>query len=168
MIRECTPHDLDDIEAIVNAAAQKYRGIIPADRWHEPYMSRAELESEIAKGVRFWGHESARHPGEGQGPILLGVMGLQDVLDVTLIRHAYVLPAHQGEGIGSALMGHLVPRATAPLLVGTWAAATWAIAFYQRHGFRLVTPEEKDRLLDRYWTIPARQRETSVVLVRGN
>jgi GNAT superfamily N-acetyltransferase len=148
---------------IVNSAAQKYRGVIPADRWHDPYMPRHELEAEVAAGVRFWGYCHSREGGNPIAP-LLGVMGLQDVRDVTLIRHAYVRPEAQGQGIGSALMRHLVPQTTAPLLVGTWAAATWAIAFYERHGFRLVTPEEKDRLLDRYWAIPARQRDTSVVL----
>jgi N-acetylglutamate synthase-like GNAT family acetyltransferase len=157
MIRRCLPLDYDTIESIVNEAAQAYRGAIPADRWHEPYMPRADLEREIAAGVEFWGWEEA-----GQ---LVGVMGLQDVKDVTLIRHAYVRTARQGQGIGGKLMQELVARARRQLLVGTWAAATWAIAFYQRHGFRLVTPEEKDRLLDTYWSIPARQRETSVVLV---
>ena len=157
MIRACAPADIPQIESIINDAAQRYRGAIPADRWHEPYMPREELEAEIAAGVRFWGWEE-----EGG---LLGVMGLQDVKDVTLIRHAYVRPALQGRGIGSALMDALVARATRPLLVGTWAAAQWAIRFYERHGFRLVGPEEKDRLLDTYWSIPARQRETSVVLV---
>jgi GNAT superfamily N-acetyltransferase len=166
MIRRCTLQDLDAMDAIINAAAQKYRGVIPPDRWQEPYMPREELQSEIAAGVRFWGY---CHSGEGRNPgsALLGVMGLQDVRDVTLIRHAYVLPHMQGNGIGSALMRHLVPQARAPLLVGTWAGATWAIAFYERHGFRLASPAEKDRLLDAYWTIPARQRDTSVVLVHG-
>jgi GNAT superfamily N-acetyltransferase len=170
-IRSCTAADLDAMEGIINAAAQKYRGAIPDDCWHEPYMPREQLESEIDSGVRFWGYEDARHPGEprhpgeGRGPILLGVMGLQNVRDVTLIRHAYVLPSQQGKGIGSALMRSLVPQAKSPLLVGTWSAAHWAIRFYEGHGFRLVTQAEKDRLLDAYWRISERQRETSVVLV---
>jgi GNAT superfamily N-acetyltransferase len=147
------------MEAIINAAARKYHGAIPADCWHEPYMPRAELESEIAAGVRFWGYED--------GEALVGVMGLQDVRDATLIRHAYVLPARQGQGIGGALMRALLPRARSSLLVGTWSAAHWAIRFYEGHGFRLVTQAEKDRLLDAYWKINARQRETSVVLVRS-
>ena len=145
------------MERIINQAAEAYRGAIPADCWHEPYMPREELESEIAAGVRFWGWD--------EGGRLAGVMGLQAVKDATLIRHAYVRPARQGRGIGSTLMAALIPRAQGPLLVGTWADATWAISFYQRHRFRLVTPQEKDRLLDTYWTITPRQREVSVVLV---
>lgn len=158
MIRPCNAADVRAIEAIVNEAAQAYRGVIPADRWHDPYMPRDELEREIASGVRFWGFEEA---GE-----LVGVMGLQDVKDVTLIRHAYVRSRRQRCGVGGALMEALAARATRPLLVGTWAAAHWAIRFYEEHRFRLVTPEEKDRLLDAYWTIPARQRDVSVVLAR--
>ena len=158
MIRPCVPADLAQIEAIVNEAAQAYRGAIPADRWHEPYMPRAELEGEIAAGVRFWGWE--------EDGALVGVMGLQDVKDVTLIRHAYVRSRLQRRGIGGELMKALVARAERPLLVGTWAAAHWAIRFYEKHVFRLVTREEKDRLLDTYWSIPARQREVSVVLAK--
>ena len=159
MIRRCEARDHDCIERIVNDAAEAYRGVIPADCWHEPYMPRRELEGEIAAGVRFWGWQ------EPDG--LAGVMGVQDVRDVTLIRHAYVKTAHQGRGIGSALMKELVERGERPLLVGTWAAAQWAIRFYERHGFRLVgDPGAKDRLLDTYWTIPPRQREVSVVLAR--
>ena len=158
MIRRCGADDLGEIEAVVNDAARRYKGAIPDDRWHEPYMPRAELESEIAAGVHFWCHE---HEGR-----IAGVMGLQDVKDATLIRHAYVRSDLQGRGIGSALMNALPAPAGRPLLVGTWAAAHWAIAFYERHGFRLVTPREKDRLLAAYWSIPARQREVSVVLAR--
>ena len=158
MIRRCTENDVPVIEAIVNEAAEAYRGVIPADCWHEPYMDRAQLVHEIARGVRFWAWEDAG--------AVVGVMGLQDVRDVTLIRHAYVRPSHQGRGIGGALLTRLAGEAAAPLLVGTWADARWAIRFYERHGFRLVGPEEKDRLLQTYWTIPARQQETSVVLVR--
>jgi GNAT superfamily N-acetyltransferase len=158
MIRPCEARDMAEVGRIINEAALAYRGTIPADRWHEPYMPGAELAAEIAKGVRFWGWEEN---GE-----LLGVMGLQEVKDATLIRHAYVLTRLQRGGIGSALMAALAPQARGRLLVGTWAAAHWAIRFYQRNGFRLVGAEEKDRLLDTYWTIPARQREVSVVLVR--
>ena len=157
LIRSCTGADLDAMEEIINTAAQKYRGAIPNDCWHEPYMSRAELESEIAAGVSFSLYE------DDLG--IAGVMGLQAVNDATLIRHAYVRPARQGHGIGTALMRSLVPRASSPLLVGTWSAAHWAIRFYEGHGFRLVTQAEKDRLLDTYWKITPRQRETSVVLV---
>ena len=157
MIRPCRPDETSIIERIVNEAARAYRGVIPEDRWHEPYMPRASLDAEIAAGVEFWGYEDS---GE-----LVGVMGIQDVRDATLIRHAYVMTAAQGRGIGGALIESLIPRAKGKLLVGTWAAARWAIRFYEGHGFRLVTPAEKDRLLDTYWTIPPRQRDTSVVLV---
>lgn len=158
MIRDCTDADLDTIGAIINEAAVAYRGVIPADRWHEPYMSQADLLAEIAAGVRFSGWEDAG--------TLAAVMGIQRVKDATLIRHAYVRPQFQRSGLGGALMNELASRVSGPLLVGTWAAATWAIRFYERHGFRLVSEEEKDRLLDTYWSIPARQRDTSVVLVK--
>jgi GNAT superfamily N-acetyltransferase len=159
MIRRCTDHDIPVIESIVNEAAERYRGAIPDDCFHEPYMSRAALESEIAAGVNFWGWDE-------QGE-LIGVMGVQQVRDATLIRHAYVRTRHQGRGIGGALLKSLKEQVTGPLLIGTWSAAEWAIRFYQGHGFRLVPAEEKNRLLSNYWTIPDRQRETSVVLTRG-
>jgi len=158
MIRRCTDADFAALEAIINEAAQAYRGVIPADCWHEPYITRSELAADIAAGVNFWGWEEAG--------ALLGVMGLQKVRDVSLIRHAYVLSAHQGRGVGRALLQALAGQTTGPLLVGTWAAAEWAIRFYQKNGFRLVSKAEKDQLLDAYWRIPPRQRETSVVLVR--
>jgi GNAT superfamily N-acetyltransferase len=158
MIRCCSESDFEAIYQIVNDAAIAYKGIIPADRWKEPYMPRAELRHEIDAGVRFWGVED--------GGQLAGVMGIQDVLDVTLIRHAYVRSALRGRGIGGRLLEHLVTLTDRPLLVGTWAAATWAIRFYERRGFRLVSAEEKDRLLRRYWSIPERQIETSVVMAR--
>jgi len=142
--------------AIVNGAAEAYRGVIPADRWHEPYMPEAELREEIAAGVEFWGLETA----DG----LAGVMGVQPVRDVDLIRHAYVRPGHQRHGVGAELIEHLRRRSTRRMLVGTWAAATWAITFYERHGFVLVAPERAAALLRAYWTIPERQIETSVVL----
>lgn len=157
MIRECRDSDVPAIEAIVNEAASAYKGVIPSDCWHDPYMSRAELVSEIAAGVSFSGWEEC---GD-----LVGVMGLQRVRDVTLIRHAYVRASFQGRGIGSALLTELCAKASGRLLVGTWAAARWAIRFYERHGFHLVPPDEKDRLLSAYWTVSPRQRETSVVLV---
>jgi len=156
MIRPCANSDFKTIEAIINEAAQAYRGLIPPDCWHEPYMTGSALKQEIEAGVNFFGWDESGS--------LTGVMGIQDVRDVTLIRHAYTRIADQGRGIGSALLRFLQPRASGPLLVGTWAAATWAIGFYERHGFRLVSSAEKDRLLDSYWTIPPRQRETSVVL----
>ena len=144
--------------AIVNAAAQAYRGVIPADRWHEPYMPREELDGEIAAGVEFWGYE------DGDG--LVGMMGIQPVRDVDLIRHAYVAPRSQRGGIGGALLEHLMERRERRVLVGTWAAATWAIAFYERHGFAYVGRERTAALLKDYWAIPERQIETSVVLAR--
>ena len=157
MIRRIAGGERADVLAIVNQAAEAYRGVIPADRWHEPYMDAAQLEREIAAGVEFWGIE------DGAG-VLAGVMGIQAVRDVDLIRHAYVRPGLQGGGIGRRLLEELTARAQRPLLVGTWAAATWAVRFYERNGFELVGREEKDRLLAAYWDIPERQVETSVVL----
>ena len=159
MIRRCTPDDLETINTIINEAAQKYRGAIPTDCWHEPYMSREQLLSEIASGVAFSGWEES---GE-----LVGVMGIQPVRDVTLIRHAYVRTSHQGRGIGRQLIEEIRREVRTPLLVGTWADATWAIRFYQRNGFSLLPAVEFDRLLRTYWTIPAQQREVSVVLVQA-
>ena len=156
MIRKCDDSDFETMYQIINEAAQVYKGIIPADRWKEPYMPREELEDEIEAGVRFWAYEE-----DGE---LVGVMGIQDVLDVTLIRHAYVRTAQQNKGVGGQLLSHLRTLTPRPILLGTWADATWAIRFYKKHGFHLVTPEEKDRLLKKYWKIPDRQIETSVVL----
>ncbi len=158
MIRSCTAAEFDTIQAIINEAAEAYRGIIPADCWHDPYMPAAVLAQEIAAGVEFAGFDDSG--------ALVGVMGIQPVRDVFLIRHAYVRTAYQNRGIGAQLLRSLVDRATAPLLVGTWADAVWAIRFYQRHGFRLFSNSEKDRLLSTYWTIHERQREASVVLIR--
>ena len=155
-IRSCHADERATILAIVNAAAEAYRGVIPADRWHVPYMPSAELDEDIAAGVTFWGYEQ-----EGR---LIGVMGFQPVRDVDLIRHAYVLPGNQQRGVGGALLKRLRQTSARQLLVGTWAAADWAIRFYQRHGFALVSPEHKAALLKMYWTIPERQIETSVVL----
>jgi GNAT superfamily N-acetyltransferase len=155
-IRPCRDDDRPAMLAIVNAAAGAYRGVIPEDRWHEPYMGAEDLDGEIAAGIAFWGYEA-----DG---VLLGVMGTQPVEDVDLIRHAYVLPASQGLGVGGALLAHLCRLKERRMLVGTWAAAEWAIRFYRRHGFEPVSHEEKDRLLKTYWTIPDRQIETSVVL----
>ncbi len=156
MIRRCDASDVAQIMRIVNDAAVRYRGVIPADRWHEPYMPIGELREEIEAGVRFFGYEI--------GNELAGVMGLQHVRDVALIRHAYTLTSAQGKGVGSALLAHVVAQAHRPLLVGTWKAATWAIRFYEKRGFTLVSGAEKDDLLKRYWKIPDRQIETSVVL----
>ena len=156
MIRPCSGAEVPFIESIINEAARAYEGVIPADCWHEPYMPLADLMKEIADGVQFWGWYDSG--------ILIGVMGIQRVHDATLIRHAYVQSAHQNRGIGSALLAALVRRSSDQLLVGTWAAAEWAIRFYQRHGFRLVPTEEKDVLLNTYWKISKRQQDTSVVL----
>ena len=148
--------DSEAIGAVINDAALAYRGIIPADRWHEPYMPREELRSELRAGVKFF---CIRRDGRA-----IGVMGLQRVADVALIRHAYTLSSEQGSGIGTRLLEHLKGQADRPLLVGTWKAATWAVRFYERRGFRLVSEDEKGRLLRRYWTIPERQIDESVVL----
>lgn len=157
-IRPCTDVDLDAMVSVVNTAATAYAGVIPADRYHEPYLPLGELCGEIDAGVRFWGSF------DDAGAVLLGVMGVQDVDDVMLIRHAYVRPERQREGVGGRLLAHLLGLVDGPVLVGTWADARWAVAFYERHGFTQVTPAEKDRLLRRYWRIPERQVETSVVL----
>jgi len=157
-IRRCHDDERDSILRIINLAAEAYRGVIPADRWHEPYMPASELDDEIAAGVAFWGYEA--------GGELLGLMGIQPVRDVDLIRHAYVLPGRQRGGVGSALLEHLIELSTQRMLVGTWAAAEWAIRFYRRHGFEPVTREQTAALLRSYWTIPDRQIETSVVLAK--
>jgi len=157
-IRPCRDDERGAILAIVNAAAEAYRGVIPGDCWHEPYMPAAELDAEIAAGVVFSGYAL-----DGE---LAAVMGVQRVRDVELIRHAYVAPVAQRRGIGGALLEHLTAGAERRLLVGTWAAAEWAIAFYERHGFALVAPERTASVLRDYWSIPERQIASSVVLSR--
>lgn len=156
MIRPCGTGDFHAIHTVINKAAHVYRGVIPPDRWQEPYMPEEELADEIKSGVNFWCWEEAG--------TILGVMGIQDVRDVTLIRHAYTLPDRQRTGIGSRLLKHLAAMTERPLLMGTWAAATWAVRFYEKQGFALVTEDEKNILLRKYWRIPERQVETSVVL----
>jgi GNAT superfamily N-acetyltransferase len=156
MIRACTTADLEEIHAVVNDAAEAYRGAIAADRWHEPYMPLDELEAEIDAGVTFW--------AALEGDRIEAVMGIQLVKDVALIRHAYTRTVSQGRGHGAALLAYLRSLTDRPILVGTWKAAVWAIRFYERHGFRQVTREEKVTLLRRYWTVPDRQIEESVVL----
>jgi N-acetylglutamate synthase-like GNAT family acetyltransferase len=156
MSRPCDYPDFDLIWTIINDGAQAYKGIIPADRWTDPYMSREKLQHEIDDGIVFRGYEDAG--------TLAGVMGIQAVQDVTLIRHAYVRTSSQKRGIGARLLAHLRAMADRPVLIGTWADAAWAIHFYERYGFQLVSGEEKNRLLKKYWTIPERQMETSVVL----
>ena len=157
MINSCRPDHFDAIVSIINEASVVYRGVIPPDCWHEPYMSREDLRREIDAGVAFRGFFD--------GDTLAGVMGLQHVDDVSLIRHAYTRTAVQGRGIGTALLTSLQQETDRPVLIGTWKAATWAIKFYEGRGFRLVDPIEKDKLLQRYWTVPPRQTAESVVLV---
>jgi|SRR5215469_1415356 len=156
MIRPCAAHEFDIIWAIVNDGARAYAGAVPADCLHDPYMSKQELQHEMNDGVMFWGYEDC---GE-----LIGVMGIQELGDVTLIRHAYVHTRAQGCGIGGELLAHLRKLARKPLLIGTWAGAKWAIGFYKKHGFQLLSPQQKDHLLPKYWKIPERQTEISVVL----
>jgi GNAT superfamily N-acetyltransferase len=158
MIRRCDDFDIPVMFEIINEAARAYKGVIPDDRWHEPYMPMEELRSEIAAGVDFWGFV------EEESGDLSGVMGIQDKGDVCLIRHAYVRRGRQKSGIGSQVLKHLESVTKQPILIGTWASAVWAIAFYQRNGYRLLPEEEKNRLLRTYWNIPDRQVETSVVL----
>jgi len=156
MIIPCLSEDLATIYDIINDGASAYKGIIPEDRWHDPYMSREELKIQINDGVEFW-----KYTKEGR---ILGIMGIQYKGEVTLIRHAYVRTSERNKGTGSKLLHHLLSQSTTPVLIGTWADASWAIGFYQKHGFRLLPTNEKNKLLLKYWTIPARQVETSVVL----
>lgn len=155
-IRKCEHGDFDAVLEIINDAACAYRGVIPPDRWKTPYMSKEELRDEMDEGVVFWGYE--------EDGTLQGVMGMQDVQDVTLIRHVYVRTARRRLGIGGRLLSFLRKKTSKPILIGTWADASWAIRFYEKHGFKVVSHEEKERLLRKYWRIPERQVETSVVL----
>jgi N-acetylglutamate synthase-like GNAT family acetyltransferase len=156
MIRRCDDRDIEPIWAIINDGASAYKGIIPEDCWTEPYMSRSELRHEIEDGIEFWGVE--------EGGDLVGVMGLQQVQDVTLIRHAYVRTTRQRQGIGARLLTHLLKLTHGPVLIGTWTDASWAIRFYEVRGFQMVLPHQKDSLLRKYWTVSVRQIEASVVL----
>ena len=156
MIRQSREDDLTAVLAVINDAAQAYKGVIPADRWHEPYMPAAELAQEIAAGVRFWVAE--------QDGRVIGVMGIQDKGEVALVRHAYVATVLQRKGVGAGLLKHVQGLTQKPMLIGTWRDATWAIDFYRRNVFTLLSDSDKDELLRRFWSIPARQAETSVVL----
>jgi len=156
MIRRCEDRDFAEIWDIINDGARAYKGVIPADRWSEPYMPKEHLQQEIGEGVVFWGYE--------ENATLLGAMGIQQVQDVTLIRHAYVRTNQQKHGIGALLLAHLRQLTDRPVLIGTWADASWAIRFYEKHGFQKVSPAEKDHLLRKYWSIPERQMATSVIL----
>jgi N-acetylglutamate synthase-like GNAT family acetyltransferase len=160
MITICNTEDFNEIYEIINDASIAYKGIIPADRWHEPYMSKEELEKQIVEAVEFW-----KYSKEGK---ILGVMGIQFKGDVTLIRHAYVRTTERQKGIGSQLLNHLTSMSDTPVLIGTWADAKWAIDFYLKHGFRLLDEQEKNNLLFKYWSVPVRQVETSVVLASQN
>ncbi|HEX8267674.1 MAG TPA: GNAT family N-acetyltransferase [Pyrinomonadaceae bacterium] len=157
MIRKCIDEDFNEIFNIINDAAMAYKGIIPPDQWHEPYMTKEQLKGQIEDGVRF-----SCYVDDDK---IVGVMGVQDKTDVTLIRHAYVGTKQRNKGIGTMLLRELIKDSTKPILIGTWKAADWAISFYEKHGFCLVDEEEKNRLLKKYWVIPDRQVETSVVLV---
>ena len=156
MIRQCKQEDFEAIYSIINAGASVYKGVIPGDRWKVPYMAKDELKHEIDSGVVFWGFEEDSR--------LIGIMGIQHVQDVTLIRHAYVRPKMQRRGIGKKLLLELCKKSDRPILIGTWADATWAIRFYEKNGFKRVGEHQKNRLLEKYWSIPARQVVTSVVL----
>ena len=156
MIREARAEDFDRMYEIINDASIAYKGVIPADRWHEPYMPKDELREQIANGVNF-----SCYVDSGE---ILGVMGIQDRTDVALIRHAYVTTKYRNKGIGSLLLRELIGAETKPVLIGTWQAARWAIAFYEKNGFALVDDDVKAGLLRKYWGVPERQIETSVVL----
>ncbi|MGR8918449.1 MAG: GNAT family N-acetyltransferase [Gammaproteobacteria bacterium] len=156
VLRPAAPGDFQAILAVINDGARAYRGAIPEDRWHDPYMSADALAREMADGIVF---TLAEVDGE-----VAAVMGIQDRDEVELIRHAYVATAHQRRGLGALLLEELRAREQKPMLIGTWAAASWAIDFYRKHGFELVGEREKNQLLERYWNIPARQVELSVVL----
>ncbi|SDG59801.1 N-acetylglutamate synthase, GNAT family [Dyadobacter soli] len=159
MITIATDNDFDIIYQIINDSASAYKGVIPADRWQDPYMPKDELRVQIEQGVQFWKYTD-------QGDVL-GVMGIQPLDGVTLIRHAYVRSAERGKGVGGILLEHLIKMTQTPILIGTWAQASWAIKFYEKHGFRLLGEQEKNQLLSKYWIIPERQKETSVVLANN-
>lgn len=156
MIRQCEPKDFQEIYDIINDAATAYKGVIPNDRWHSPYMQKEELRIQIEEGVQFWCYKEEEN--------ILGIMGIQYKGEVTLIRHAYVRSKNRNKGIGAALLAYLVSISSTPILIGTWADAHWAIKFYQKHGFRLLDRQDIEFLLRKYWRIPLRQIDTSVVL----
>jgi N-acetylglutamate synthase-like GNAT family acetyltransferase len=160
MIDKCEPGDFKIIHEIINDSSTAYKGVIPGDCWHEPYMAEQELKTQIEQGVEFWGFK--------ENEKILGIMGIQDKTDVMLIRHAYIRTASRNKGIGGQLLAFLVELTNKPILIGTWADADWAIAFYQRHDFRLLPNDEKDKLLGKYWIISQRQAETSVVLANSD
>ncbi len=152
--------DFNTIFEIINDASVAYKGIIPKDRWKEPYMSKEELTVQMEEGVEFWSYVENNK--------ILGVMGIQFKEDVTLIRHAYVRTSARKKGIGGKLLNHLIDMTNFPVLIGTWSDASWAISFYEKHNFRMVSKNEKNNLLKKYWSVPDRQIETSVVLVSSD
>jgi len=158
MIKKCSEPDFNRIYEIINESSRIYKGVIPEDRWKEPYMPEEELKHEIASQVVFYGYQKNKQ--------LIGIMGIQDVEDVTLIRHAYIDPDYQRLGIGKDLLSHLIKLTAKPILIGTWKHADWAIRFYEKNGFRVTDADTKEKLLKKYWSIPGRQVETSVVLVQ--
>ena len=160
MIEKCTANDFEDIYEIINDAASAYKGVIPADCWHEPYMSKDELRTQINQGVEFWCYKETEK--------IMGVMGVQDKGDVTLIRHAHVRTIYRNKGIGGKLLARLIELTSKPVLIGTWSEAKWAIDFYKKYGFSLLPEEEKNKLLAKYWIISQRQVETSVVLANAD
>src|ERR1700738_3510846 len=159
LIRKSVKADFAAMLAVINDAARAYHGVIPADPWHEPYMSAGEQQREVTEGGVFWVAE--------QDGRLSGVIGIQDKEEVALVRHAYVAPTTQRSGVGTKLLRHVESLVDKPILIGTWAAASWAIEFYRRNGFTIVPTDHKDHLLRKYWSIPARQIETSIVLANG-
>ena len=160
MIEKCSASDFQEIYTIINDAATAYKGIIPEDCYHDPYMTKEELDKQVKEGVEFWSYR--------EGENILGVMGIQNKKEVTLIRHAYVRTNVRGRGIGGELLKHLLNLTLTPVLIGTWKDASWAIQFYERHGFQLANQKDKDELLRRYWSIPEKQAENSVVLASAN
>ncbi|MFC6860543.1 GNAT family N-acetyltransferase [Zunongwangia atlantica] len=162
IIKSDPKKDFATIHEIINDASIAYKGVIPSDRWKEPYMTEEELQEQIIEGVEFWNFEENNK--------ILGVMGIQFKNDVTLIRHAYVRTSERQKGIGGKLLRHLIQMSKTPILIGTWASASWAISFYTKNGFKVLPETEKNKLLKNYWNIPERQVETSIVLasVVGN
>jgi N-acetylglutamate synthase-like GNAT family acetyltransferase len=160
MIIKSKEKDFKDIYNIINDASLAYKGVIPTDMWHEPYMSEQELRAQIDDGVEFWCYVDKEN--------IVGVMGIQDKSDVVLIRHAYVRTTERNKGIGGELLRHLSGISNKSILIGTWAVASWAIEFYKKHGFQPVSFEEKEILLRKYWKISVRQIDTSVVLAASN
>jgi N-acetylglutamate synthase-like GNAT family acetyltransferase len=159
MIRECDEKDFESILGIINDAAMKYKGVIPAECWREPYMSEEALKKDIESGVQFYGYEEVN--------VLIGVMGIQYFPDVTLIRDAYVRGSAQGKGIGGTLLRYLISKTDKPVLIGTWRDTEWSVKFYEKHGFKVLGKSEADALLKKYWVASKTHFDNSVVLADG-